>query len=85
MRFVLSSPVFSFARARYDVRSVLWPAVLRKLICFANIIPLLFQDMRAAWTEDDKKNNLETVKILEKIKSPILSVLKIKKLAIHPI
>ena len=44
--------VYSFIRARYDVRSGLWPSVVCELTLFANLIPLVYQDLRAEWTDD---------------------------------
>jgi hypothetical protein len=44
--------VYAFVRARYESRSALWPSVKRELRLFADLLPMIFQDLRAEWSED---------------------------------
>ena len=43
---------YAFIRSRYAKRCILWPSVARELTLSANLLPPIFQDMRAGWSED---------------------------------
>ena len=43
---------YAFVRSRYESPSILWPSVKRELKLFADLLPMIFQDLRAEWSED---------------------------------
>ena len=44
--------VYTFARRHYERSTRIWPSVARELRLFADLLTLVFQDVKAAWSPD---------------------------------